>query len=300
MILRQRKRSVKVKSDEKITVRTFTEPFIYLLPFILVVSVFMVFPIITVFLNAFLENYDYLANTYTGMGMGNFAALFSDKEFLLSLKNTFLYVAFVVPLSTVIALTVAILLNQKLKGSSFFQFVYFLPMVTATIAVGIVWKWMYHYDYGIINYVTIVKLHQIDTYKALIVPYTANILYIFILRNFFLEIPGSLYNAARVDGASNWKFLWRIMVPIAKPAIITIILLNSIDSWNSFLWPMLVTNESRMRTVTVGLTSFVQSAGIRYERLMAAAFIVVIPMVVLFFFARKYIVTAVAQGGIKG
>ena len=98
MILRQRKRSVKVKSDEKVTVRTFTEPFIYLLPFILVVSVFMVFPIITVFLNAFLENYDYLANTYTGMGMGNFAALFSDKEFLLSLKNTFLYVAFVVPL----------------------------------------------------------------------------------------------------------------------------------------------------------------------------------------------------------
>lgn len=153
---------------------------------------------------------------------------------------------------------------------------------------------------AITNYTTIVKLHQIDTYQALIVPYIANILYIFILRNFFLEIPDSLYHAARVDGSSNGKYLWRVMVPIAKPAIITIVLLNSIDSWNSFLWPMLVTNESRMRTVTVGLTSFVQAAGIRYERLMAAAFIVVIPMVVLFFFARKYIVTAVAQGGIKG
>lgn len=153
---------------------------------------------------------------------------------------------------------------------------------------------------AITNYTTIVKLHQIDTYQALIVPYIANILYIFILRNFFLEIPDSLYYAARVDGSSNGKYLWRVMVPIAKPAIITIVLLNSIDSWNSFLWPMLVTNESRMRTVTVGLTSFVQAAGIRYERLMAAAFIVVIPMVILFFFARKYIVTAVAQGGIKG
>ena len=88
MILKQRKRLVKVKSDEKITVRTFTEPLIYLLPFILVVSVFMVFPIITVFLNAFLENYDYLANTYTrNWGWGIFAALFSDKEFYLSLKN---------------------------------------------------------------------------------------------------------------------------------------------------------------------------------------------------------------------
>lgn len=153
---------------------------------------------------------------------------------------------------------------------------------------------------AITNYTTIVKLHQIDTYQALIIPYVANILYIFILRNFFLEIPDSLYHAARVDGASNGRYLWRVMVPIAKPAIITIVLLNSIDSWNSFLWPMLVTNESKMRTVTVGLTSFVQAAGIRYERLMAAAFIVVIPMVILFFFARKYIVTAVAQGGIKG
>lgn len=153
---------------------------------------------------------------------------------------------------------------------------------------------------AITNYTTMVKLHQIDTYQALIVPYIANILYIFILRNFFLEIPDSLYHAARVDGSSNGRYLWRVMVPISKPAIITIVLLNSIDSWNSFLWPMLVTNESRMRTVTVGLTSFVQAAGIRYERLMAAAFIVVVPMVILFFFARKYIVTAVAQGGIKG
>lgn len=153
---------------------------------------------------------------------------------------------------------------------------------------------------AITNYTTMVKLHQIDTYQALIVPYIANILYIFILRNFFLEIPDSLYHAARVDGSSNGRYLWRVMVPIAKPAIITIVLLNSIDSWNSFLWPMLVTNESGMRTVTVGLTSFVQAAGIRYERLMAAAFIVVVPMVILFFFARKYIVTAVAQGGIKG
>lgn len=153
---------------------------------------------------------------------------------------------------------------------------------------------------AITNYITIVRLEWIDTYKALTLPYIANVLYIYILRNFFLGIPDSLYWAARIDGASNFKYLWRIMVPIAKPAIITIVLLNGIDSWNSFLWPMLVTNEPEMRTVTVGLTSFVQAAGVRYERLMAAAFIVVIPMMVLFAFARKYIITAVARGGIKG
>ena len=138
---------------------------------------------------------------------------------------------------------------------------------------------------AITNYVTIVRLEWIDTYRALTLPYIANVLYIYILRNFFLGIPDSLYWAARIDGASNFKYLWRIMVPISKPAIITIVLLNGIDSWNSFLWPMLVTNEPEMRTVTVGLTSFVQAAGVRYERLMAAAFIVVIPMMILFAFA---------------
>ena len=96
---------------------------------------------------------------------------------------------------------------------------------------------------AITNYITIVRLEWIDTYKALTLPYIANVLYIYILRNFFLGIPDSLYWAARIDGASNFKYLWRIMVPIAKPAIITIVLLNGIDSWNSFLWPMLVTNE---------------------------------------------------------
>lgn len=244
MILRQRKRSVKVKSDEKITVRTFTEPFIYLLPFILVVSVFMVFPIITVFLNAFLENYDYLANTYTGMGMGNFAALFSDKEFLLSLKNTFLYVAFVVPLSTVIALTVAILLNQKLKGSSFFQFVYFLPMVTATIAVGIVWKWMYHYDYGIINYV--LGVIGIEPVKWMENPRMA--LAVLIIYGIWTKLPFTIilflsglqtigeqyYTAAKVDGAKPAKILFRITLPLLSPTIALVLIINIINTSKVF------------------------------------------------------------------
>ncbi len=187
--------------------------------------------------------------------LDNFKYVLSSGEFARYIINSlFVTVSSVILTTTVSILTAFAFSRLKFPGRDiiFSLFLGFMMVPFELLAIT--------------NYVTIVKLHQIDTYKALIVPYTANILYIFILRNFFLEIPGSLYNAARVDGASNWKFLWRIMVPIAKPAIITIILLNSIDSWNSFLWPMLVTNESRMRTVTVGLTSFVQSAGIRYER----------------------------------
>lgn len=225
----------------------------------------------------------------TGFLLDNFWYVLGSGEFARYIFNSLLVTTVSVSLTVLVSILTAFAFSRlKFPGRDivFSLFLGFMMVPFELLAIT--------------NYTTMVMLHQIDTYQALIVPYMANILYIFILRNFFMEIPDSLYYAARVDGASNRKYLWRVMVPIAKPAIITIVLLNSIDSWNSFLWPMLVTNESKMRTVTVGLTSFVQAAGIRYERLMAAAFIVVIPMVVLFFFARKYIVTAVAQGGIKG
>jgi len=152
----------------------------------------------------------------------------------------------------------------------------------------------------ITNYRTIVKWDLLDNIWALILPYTTNILYTFVLRNAFQAIPDSLYYAARVDGASNWKYLWRVMVPIVKPSLITITLLNAIGCWNAFLWPVLVTNTDAMRTLPFGLYAFMTKAGIRYERLMAASAIVVLPMILIFVFFRKYIVTGISRGGTKG
>ena len=152
----------------------------------------------------------------------------------------------------------------------------------------------------ITNYQTIVDWGMVDNLLALIVPFTSSVFYTYILRNFFLSIPDSLYYSARVDGASNWKYLWRIMVPLAKPSLVTIGLLNAITCWNSFLWTVLVTNSTDVRTLPFGLYAFMTSSGIRYERLMAAATIVVIPMIILFIFFRKQIVTGVSRGGIKG
>jgi multiple sugar transport system permease protein len=152
----------------------------------------------------------------------------------------------------------------------------------------------------ITNYQTITQFHLIDNLLALILPFTTSVFYTYILRNFFLSIPDSLYYSARVDGASNWKYLWRIMVPIARPALVTIALLNAIICWNSFLWTVLVTNNPESRTLPFGLYAFMTSSGIRYERLMAAATVVVIPMVIIFLCFRKYIVTGVSRGGLKG
>jgi len=152
----------------------------------------------------------------------------------------------------------------------------------------------------ITNFSTIVTLKLLDSLPALIVPFTTSIFYTYILRNFFFSIPDSLYYSARVDGASNWRYLWRVMVPIAKPALVTIGLLNAITCWNAFLWPVLVTNSANVRTLPFGLYVFMTSAGVRHERLMAGAFIVVFPMIVLFVLCRKSIVTGVSRGGLKG
>ncbi|MBR0137545.1 MAG: carbohydrate ABC transporter permease [Erysipelotrichaceae bacterium] len=152
----------------------------------------------------------------------------------------------------------------------------------------------------ITNYQTVSRLKWIDSYHVLIIPFISSIFYTYILKGFFDTIPDSLYYSARIDGASNWKYLWRIMVPIAKPSLVTIMLLNAIASWNSFMWPQLVINSDKFRTVPFGLFAFMSDAGADTQLQLAAATITVLPTIILFLFARKYIVNGVARGGIKG
>ncbi|SDZ38679.1 multiple sugar transport system permease protein [Evansella caseinilytica] len=150
------------------------------------------------------------------------------------------------------------------------------------------------------NFVTLSNLGWIDSYKALIIPWTASVFAIFLLRQFFFGVPKELSYAAKVDGCSEFRFLWYVMVPLAKPALITIALLKVINSWNAFLWPLIVTNSQEMRTLPVGLSAFTTEAGIKYELLMAASSMVVLPMLILFFIMQKYIVAGVARTGLKG
>lgn len=153
----------------------------------------------------------------------------------------------------------------------------------------------------ITNYITVQKMNIYGTYWSLIIPFTSSIFYTYILRNFFKSVPDSLYHSARIDGASDWQYLWQIMVPIAKPSLVTIGLLDAITCWNSFTWTMLMSSSNvDIRTLPYGLTMFTSEAGVHYNLWMAGASIVVIPMVVLFLCCKKQIITGVSRGGLKG
>ena len=110
----------------------------------------------------------------------------------------------------------------------------------------------------ITNFITITKLKWIDTYQAMIVPYMSNVFYIYLLTQFFSQVPESLYLAAKVDKCSDFKYMMKIMVPMNKSSITTIAILNIIGCWNSFLWPLLVTNNTNMRVISNGLVRFRQ------------------------------------------
>ena len=154
----------------------------------------------------------------------------------------------------------------------------------------------------ITNFITVSKLHWIDTYQAMIIPFLVSVFYIYLLRENFRQIPNELYLAAKVDGTSDIKYLFKVLIPMAMPTITTIIILKLMGSWNSYIWPNLVTNSREMRLVSNGLrTSFTNEDGRSQQNLqMAAATIITAPLMLLFIFMRKYIMRGVSRSGIKG
>lgn len=150
------------------------------------------------------------------------------------------------------------------------------------------------------NYLTISKLNLINTYSAMILPYLASVFSVFMLKQNFESVPNELYYAAKVDGTSDFKFLWMIMVPLSKSAIVAVAILKIIGSWNSFMWPLIVTNERLLRPLPVGLQAFTTEAGTQYEVLMAASTIVIAPMIIIYLFLQRYIIMGVAKSGLKG
>lgn len=150
------------------------------------------------------------------------------------------------------------------------------------------------------NFVTLSQWHLVNTYGALIIPWLASFFAVFALRQSFAQVPDQLYAAAKLDGASDWRFLWQILVPNAKSSIMAVALLQVIGSWNSFMWPLIVTNSETMRTLPVGLQAFSTDAGMNYPELMAAATFVILPMVILYLALHKYIVHGMRIGGMKG
>ncbi len=154
----------------------------------------------------------------------------------------------------------------------------------------------------ITNYITVCSKNQLNwynTYKAMIVPFWVSTYYIYLLRNTFKQIPNELYYAAKVDGTSDLKYLFKVMIPIASPTIITITILKMMGAWNSYIWPNLVT-EGDMRLITNGLRQAFSSDQETTHLKMAATTVVTVPLLLIFIFFRKYIMKGVSRSGIKG
>ncbi len=167
--------------------------------------------------------------------------------------------------------------------------------------------------FTITNYQTIAMLEWEDTYQVLIVPFLVSVFYIYLLRQNFLQIPNELYLAAKVDGTSDLKYLWKVMIPLALPSIISITILKMMGSWNTYVWPNLVISDENMKLITQGIRDagfkvdydpitqqLVQTMDVNIPIQMAAVAAVSLPLFIVFICFRKYIMKGVSRSGIKG
>ena len=154
----------------------------------------------------------------------------------------------------------------------------------------------------ITNYVTVTELDMRNSFAGLILPSVTSVFYIYLLKENFSQIPDELYYAAKVDGTSDFKYLWKVMIPICKPTIVTITILKVIECWNSYVWPRLVTDNDDYYLVSTGIQE-IRENGFGRENIpamMAAVVVISVPLIVLFLIFRKKIMAGVSTGGVKG
>ncbi len=149
------------------------------------------------------------------------------------------------------------------------------------------------------NFIILAGLNWIDTYQALIVPWLASVFCIFLMRQFFMTIPDDLWDAAQIDGSGRFRYLVMVILPLSKPVLITSGIFTFLASWNSLLWPLIVTHSPDMRTLMVGLATFTQEAGSKYNLLMSASTFAIVPVIILFFFLQRFFIQGIARTGLK-
>lgn len=151
------------------------------------------------------------------------------------------------------------------------------------------------------NFVLLAILHLLDTYAAQILPYCVSVFGIFLLRQFFLSLPKDYWEAARIDGCGHLRFLWSIALPLCRPILFTISLYIFIGSWNSLMWPLMVTQSHTVQPVEVALARFLDNNSVDWRRLSAASVFTTAPVIILFLLLQKYIIRGISRGeGING
>ena len=221
----------------------------------------------------------------------NYAEAFTEAN----LGRLFLNTAYVGIVSTVLSLVITVLsafafARLEFKGKDL--------MFGALLATMMIPGELF----TITNYATVNAFGWMKSFEALIIPFLVSVFYIYLLRQNFMQIPNELYLAAKVDGCSDLKYLWKVMIPLALPTLISITILKMMGAWNSYVWPRLVANDDAHRLITNGLrNAFTATTGdVKYPVQMAAVAIVSAPLFMVFIFLRKYIMKGVSRSGIKG
>lgn len=196
------------------------------------------------------------------------------------------------------AVTAAVALTSLLAGYAFGRLEFPGKRVVFAIILATM---MIPFEVSLIpNYVLVHTVGWYDTYAALIVPWCANAFSIFLMRQAFMSMPADFYEAAKVDGCGHLRFLVWIGAPLVKPMIVTVCLFAFLGSYNSLVWPLVVTARPEMRVVQVGLTLFSDDAGTEVNLLMCASAFVILPTVALYFAAQRYFLESSLSSGIKG
>ena len=265
--------------------------------FLLIMAIIVIFPFYFMLISSVKSMDEYRRSIPTlipqFLDFYNYVEVFSNQD--LKLGQLFFNTVFVGVVSTLLSLVITVLsafafARLEFKGKN----ALFGALLATMMIPGEL--------FTITNYQTVNSFGWIETYTVLIVPFLVSVFYIYLLRQNFLQIPNELYLAAKVDGTSDLKYLWKVMIPLALPTLISITILKMMGAWNSYMWPRLVANDDAHRLITNGLrTAFTNAEGVTDIPVqMAAVAVVSLPLFLVFVFLRKYIMKGVSRSGIKG
>ena len=267
--------------------------FVYL--FLIIMAVIVLFPFYWMIISSLKTLAEYRLSVPTFFPQKIMFSNYVEAFTAASLGRLFLNTMYVGVVSTILSLIITVLsafafARLEFKGKD--------AMFAALLATMMIPGELF----TITNYSTVTQLGWMNTYRVLIIPFLVSVFYIYLLRQNFMQIPNELYLAAKVDGTSDLKYLWKVMVPLSLPTLISITILKMMGAWNSYIWPRLVANDEAHRMITNGLrNAFTETTGdVNYPVQMAAVAIVSAPLFLVFVFLRKYIMAGVSRSGIKG
>ena len=237
-------------------------------------------------------NAEYIPSFFTlSPTLQNYVDAFTTVSLGKYLLNTFLFTVITTALMVVVSTLAAFAFARlEFRGKNL-AFTLFLSLMMIPNELVV-----------ITNFVTITNLNLRNTFTGLILPSVTSVFYIYLLKENFAQVPDELYYAAKVDGTPDLRYLWKVMIPICKPTLITIAILKVIECWNSYVWPRLITDDSRYFLVSNGIQEIRENGFGRdnIPAMMAAVVVISLPLIILFLVFRKKIMAGVARGGTKG